>query len=354
MGRGARAMLRDERKIGKHGKGPFDAIASASTQFDEIVGSGDGDQKTASGLKDTPEFSGVHARGDRQDDRKGGVRVRQKPVGVRDNPLAGGITARGRVDGGDGDINAMGVASAVVGKRAEIVSVAAAGVEDGIGCGWLQQVLNFGEQRSGQAAIMQPAARGDGFRRIAGALGTALLRLEKIDVAGARDIERVARGADQACPIADKLAAAMSDSAEKQTGSLISFCRNMIIMDAESMRRAIASKMLVLLLWPLAAAAMNVQQVSGVPACCRRDGKHHCEMEDTGQRSAPGLRSARCAFWPVSAPAIHEIQTPVVAPHLLLGSLLGLRERIALDDARAGTPIFERCDHQRGPPSCSL
>ena len=74
------------------------------------------------------------------------------------------------------------------------------------------------------------------------------------------------------------------------------------------MRRAIASILLAIISFPLMGAAMTAQSS---PACCRRDGKHHCEMSEADKTGGPGLASAKCASWGNPATALRDTQTVV-------------------------------------------
>jgi hypothetical protein len=65
-------------------------------------------------------------------------------------------------------------------------------------------------------------------------------------------------------------------------------------------RRALAAALLGFLsfsLVPLQAFAAD--EDAGLPACCRRNGKHHCTLPSgQGSSSGPGLQSTRCLFFP--------------------------------------------------------
>jgi hypothetical protein len=70
------------------------------------------------------------------------------------------------------------------------------------------------------------------------------------------------------------------------------------------MRRALASLLLATISFPLIAATLLVDSEPKVPACCRRNGAHHCSMpvqtaEQSGDSTGPQITSvARCAAWP--------------------------------------------------------
>jgi DNA-binding transcriptional LysR family regulator len=62
------------------------------------------------------------------------------------------------------------------------------------------------------------------------------------------------------------------------------------------MRRLLASLLLVLISLSLVSPVLASAAKSDVPACCLRNGKHHCEMgAEISTHGKPGLR-ARCPF----------------------------------------------------------
>jgi hypothetical protein len=94
-----------------------------------------------------------------------------------------------------------------------------------------------------------------------------------------------------------------------------------------------------------------VVDVSGnLPACCRRDGKHHCASIET---SDAGLRAAgpRCAEFPKSgAFPLHPGTALPGSSQLVFGAILQYPAVIA--QAAAGYRIsFSRSRQKRGPPS---
>src|SRR5215472_12285135 len=69
------------------------------------------------------------------------------------------------------------------------------------------------------------------------------------------------------------------------------------------MRRALASLLLVLIGVPLITPILLADPRPALPACCRRDGKHHCAiaaMENAPASAAPTIGSlqAKCRFYP--------------------------------------------------------
>jgi hypothetical protein len=110
------------------------------------------------------------------------------------------------------------------------------------------------------------------------------------------------------------------------------------------MRRLAASLLLVLLLAGLA-LPMLLAQGSGVPACCRRNGKHHCMMllRGDGFRTA----AANCPYRHFTALTSHS--TPCSITATVLSVNLGCENSIAL--ASPDLPLRVAGNAQkRGPP----
>ena len=62
--------------------------------------------------------------------------VGDEAVGVGYDPFAFGVAAGGGVDGGDGDVQAVGVEGGLFGQGAQVEAFAAAGVENRFVGGW--------------------------------------------------------------------------------------------------------------------------------------------------------------------------------------------------------------------------
>jgi hypothetical protein len=102
---------------------------------------------------------------------------------------------------------------------------------------------------------------------------------------------------------------------------------------------------------PLLASGQDLEQ--SLPACCRRNGTHHCMMGGAMRTNAPAI-TAVCPSFP---------RQTVVAPHLKLTALLAAPELLKLPLAtqsartRAETQrrlSRERTRQTRGPPADSL
>ncbi len=123
------------------------------------------------------------------------------------------------------------------------------------------------------------------------------------------------------------------------------------------MRRIPAILLLYTFSFSLIAPALFVDAESNLPACCRRDGKHHCGMmaQDTADSPSSGLAAdaprMKCPLFPVGGAVV-----PETAPALLTSvqtTGFTLVSQIA-DPARADaghTISFHRSHQKRGPPS---
>jgi hypothetical protein len=124
------------------------------------------------------------------------------------------------------------------------------------------------------------------------------------------------------------------------------------------MRRVASALLLLVFSLPLMAPAIlsafaSAPDDSGLPACCRRDGKHHCAMSMAMGNIPPRFRTAseKCPFSPFShpqlmVPQVFALNTAQAAIGLASGAEAVVRE------AEAGYRISaDRTRHKRGPPT---
>jgi hypothetical protein len=117
------------------------------------------------------------------------------------------------------------------------------------------------------------------------------------------------------------------------------------------MRRALATFLLAVMSFPLVGAPLFVQALPGVPACCLRNGQHHCEAAGIGSFSGgPAVVSARCPLWPGPAIASREIRTPLPAARPQIGSPLLRRPAFFASCPRPFRPTAKDSSKKRGPP----
>jgi hypothetical protein len=119
------------------------------------------------------------------------------------------------------------------------------------------------------------------------------------------------------------------------------------------MRRALAMILLagfsLTLIAPLCASGPSA---SSLPACCRRNGQHHCAMAGTPETPAHERTiGSRCPFAPPAGLA-------VVLPHALaaaqrpIATMHAAGPAAVVRDAEAGYRIsHDRARSKRGPPS---
>jgi hypothetical protein len=122
-----------------------------------------------------------------------------------------------------------------------------------------------------------------------------------------------------------------------------------------AMRRILAIFLIAAFGLPVAASALALAQDSGsshLPACCRRNGAHHCGML-AASKGAPAV-SATCPSFPqpsTTAPAANSAALIPTAP----ATLLHLTSFTAAQRAEAQRRLSrERSRHKRGPPTVRL
>jgi hypothetical protein len=122
------------------------------------------------------------------------------------------------------------------------------------------------------------------------------------------------------------------------------------------MRRAFATILAALFSFELIAPVLLADAASDVPACCRRNGKHHCAMADgSGDASTgPSLKSleSKCPFFPKSAAVTGHSKTialsvtpPACAPDLMGSAVAASGDNLSRTTLRG--PV-----RKRGPPPC--
>jgi hypothetical protein len=125
------------------------------------------------------------------------------------------------------------------------------------------------------------------------------------------------------------------------------------------MRRVPAILLLVLFSFSPIAPVLFVDSESNLPACCRRGGKHHCNMMGgmTDMAEAPpsapatdALR-AKCPFFPCARAVTPNAEAELLAPSQSAGvSVVGQIATAAQANAGYRTS-FSHSHQKRGPPS---
>jgi len=123
-------------------------------------------------------------------------------------------------------------------------------------------------------------------------------------------------------------------------------------------RRLLALSLLLLFSFPLVSPllALSANTDANLPACCRRNGVHHCEMKapranTSAQAATVSTISTKCPFYPRPATLVRHNDARLHASTGLLAQLAhhatvkahtSASVRIALDTAW----------QKRGPPTC--
>jgi hypothetical protein len=119
------------------------------------------------------------------------------------------------------------------------------------------------------------------------------------------------------------------------------------------MRRCLAIPMVLLFLLPLVSAMFGASDAeAGLPACCRRDGKHHCAMLAAPSSPDKGVGAIR-GKCPYSPAALTVVILPSFAPSTAAAIFAGVVQHTSVapqTDAR-GRVSYDRSRQKRGPPS---
>jgi hypothetical protein len=120
------------------------------------------------------------------------------------------------------------------------------------------------------------------------------------------------------------------------------------------MRRAPAALLLLLLSLPLIAPLLvSAPDESQLPACCRRDGKHHCAMAGMALQNIPSrfvVVSEKCPYCPF-------LHAQLMLPHIFFRPASAFTAHAAsiadiVRETEAGYRISaDRARHKRGPPA---
>jgi hypothetical protein len=117
------------------------------------------------------------------------------------------------------------------------------------------------------------------------------------------------------------------------------------------MRRLLSILLLAAFALPLVAPLLAQDPDAGLPACCRRQGQHHCGMLDAGRDGSAHRLVAVCPAWPQRA-----VPSPVGSHHLVArASSAAVSPPISVPVPpqfhAAHLKTRERLHPKRGPPS---
>ncbi|MBZ5576159.1 MAG: hypothetical protein LAP40_06320 [Acidobacteriia bacterium] len=116
------------------------------------------------------------------------------------------------------------------------------------------------------------------------------------------------------------------------------------------MRRIPAWALLALFSFSLIAPALAWNPDSKLPACCRREGKHHCAMDNALSPASPAVQ-ALCPFYPQTGAAPAYAKTAVAwAASQAVAAVFSHPAGRARTEGLSRVS-FSRTRQKRGPPS---
>jgi hypothetical protein len=119
-------------------------------------------------------------------------------------------------------------------------------------------------------------------------------------------------------------------------------------------RRLLAISLLLLFSLPLIAPLFALQADGGgsLPACCRRNGTHHCSMQMPGKLQGMQLSAERekCPAYPKAITFMKRNDLSLQTSTLLLSAALIHPAEEVQADARVQMALYQ-AQHQRGPPA---
>jgi hypothetical protein len=119
------------------------------------------------------------------------------------------------------------------------------------------------------------------------------------------------------------------------------------------MRRALALFLLVLSSFPLVAPAALAGAKSNLPACCRRNGEHHCgAMDEATASSGVAIHSvSRCPAFPLATTAPADARVAVLKNSAVIFGAIVSHPAIYFQTEASYRISFSRSRQKRGPPA---
>jgi hypothetical protein len=105
--------------------------------------------------------------------------------------------------------------------------------------------------------------------------------------------------------------------------------------------------------------ALSTTEASRLPACCRRDGKHHCtaSMADQDNLTRRGTQfnvpTDKCPYFPSALAAMHKELLALPIGHAVFASLVGHPSGVAQAESMRRISR-DRSRQKRGPPVISF
>jgi hypothetical protein len=117
------------------------------------------------------------------------------------------------------------------------------------------------------------------------------------------------------------------------------------------MRRSLAFLLAIVISWLLVLPVFAVSTAAKLPACCRKNGKHHCQMMETSSRADDSLSALKekCPCFPQASPANHvETFRPATRQAVFAGLV---SHPACSPQTEAGyRASYYRSKQKRGPP----
>jgi hypothetical protein len=111
--------------------------------------------------------------------------------------------------------------------------------------------------------------------------------------------------------------------------------------------------LLVLFSFPLIVPAQRTDNEAKLPACCRREGKHHCGMANgSSQQQTSGVSArAKCPSYPVASAAPLFSNTVLLNPSRIFFASIVNHPAVQSQTEALQRISFSRSRQKRGPPS---
>ena len=125
----------------------------------------------------------------------------------------------------------------------------------------------------------------------------------------------------------------------------------------ETVRRLISIALLLVFSFPLFSPvlALAASSDANLPACCRRNGAHHCVMKlQQTESSGPGISLSaipqRCPAYPAVITSVQHRDLSLYAASLIFAEIVSHPSVRTQTQARARVAL-DRSSQKRGPPS---
>jgi hypothetical protein len=127
-----------------------------------------------------------------------------------------------------------------------------------------------------------------------------------------------------------------------------------MVFSHSEMRRTIALALVVFFSWTLIAPVLSADADANLPACCRRNGNHHCMMRGMGQQTGThrGFTTfaAKCPCTPAIACVVHSPTCKPDAAAAFYAKIVVYPAGTPQTEARSRISSL-RSHQKRGPPT---